>query len=487
MPKINPIQENTNLIKKARSASYWLFGSSVAIQLISWAITVFVARILSPDDYGLFGMAALLTSFLVMFNELGLGPAVIQKKDLTKEQLSSCFWVIMAINIFLYFIAFISAPLVASFFHEERLIPIIRVAAISVVIGGLYKIPYSLLTKELMFNKRSIVDFVSRLCGGVFTLLLAIFGYGVWSLVYGLIVWDLVKLILLYIFVGWYPEKFFSYQAIRSMISFGYNVTGSRLLWYFYSNSDYLIAGKFLGKTLLGYYSIAFQLASLPGEKVVSLIGQIIFPYFSKIQDDDMLLQNSLFKIVRLVAFIMFPILVGMFLVADCAIPLILSKKWIPAILPFKILCLISTLRVISPIDSHLVVAKGRPDISFTNMIICSLVMPLGFLIGSKYGLKGLGYAWLFLYPIVFLIMTKRSINVINLSLLQYFKNLTWPVIATLVMVILVSIFKHILINYDYLTQLICLSTIGALCYVSFVFLFNREVFLEVKSFLRGA
>jgi len=200
-----------------------------------------------------------------------------------------------------------------------------------------------------------------------------------------------------------------------------------------------------------------------------------------------MLLRNSLFKIAKLVAFIMFPSLVGMFLVADCAIPLILSKKWIPAILPFKILCLISTLRVVSPIDSHLVVAKRRPDISFTNMIICSLVMPLGFLIGSKYGLKGLGYAWLFLYPIVFLIMTKRSINVINLSLLQYFKNLTWPIIATLVMVILVSIFKHILINYDYLTQLICLSTIGALCYVSFVFLFNREVFLEVKSFLRGA
>ena len=146
MPKINPIQENTNLIKKARSASYWLFGSSVAIQLISWAITVFVARILSPDDYGLFGMAALITSSLVVFNELGLGPAIIQKKDLTKEQLSSCFWIIMAINLFLYFIAFISAPLVASFFREERLIAIIRVAAISVVIGGLYKIPYSLLT-----------------------------------------------------------------------------------------------------------------------------------------------------------------------------------------------------------------------------------------------------------------------------------------------------------------------------------------------------
>ena len=118
-----------------------------------------------------------------------------------------------------------------------------------------------------MFKKRSIVDFVSRLCGGVSTLLLAIFGYGVWSLVYGLIVWDLVKLILLYIFEGWHPEKFFSYQAIRSMISFGYKVTGSRMLWHFYSNSDYLIAGKFLGKTLLGYYSIAFQLASLPGKK----------------------------------------------------------------------------------------------------------------------------------------------------------------------------------------------------------------------------
>jgi len=485
MPKINPIQENTNLIKKARSATYWLFGSNIAIQLISWAITVFVARILSPDDYGLFGMAALLTSFLVMFNELGLGPAIIQKKDLTKEQLSSCFWIIMAINIFLYFIAFISAPLVASFFHEERLIPIIRVAAISVVIGGLYKIPFSLLTKELMFNKRSIVDFVSRLCGGVSTLLLAIFGYGVWSLVYGLIVWDLVKLILLYIFVGWYPEKFFSYQTIRSMISFGYKATGSRILWHFYSNSDYLIAGKFLGKTLLGYYSLAFQLASLPNEKLISLIGQIIFPLFSKVQDEEKILRNYFLKAVRLTAFIVFPIFTGMYLVAELAIVLLLSEKWIPMILPFKILCLIAALRAIDAFNSRLVYATGHPGIDLSNTAICSLIMPLGFLIGSKYGLEGLSYAWLFLFPIVFLITTKRSISIIDLSLLEYFRNLVPPIIATFFMFLTVQSAKFLLSNYyNEIFQLVFYCSIGLFSYIGFISIFFKPLLLEIRNFI---
>ena len=391
----------------------------------------------------------------------------------------------MAINIFLYFIAFISAPLVASFFHEERLIPIIRVAATSVAIGGLYKIPYSLLTKELMFNKRSIVDFVSRLCGGVSTLLLAIFGYGVWSLVYGLIVWDLVKLILLYIFVGWYPEKFFSYQTIRSMISFGYKATGSGILWHLYSNSDYLIAGKFLGKTSLGYYSLAFQLASLPNEKLISLIGQVVFPLFSKIQDDEITLRKYFLKIVKLTAFIVFPIFTGMYLVAELAIVLLLSEKWIPMILPFKILCLIAALRAINAFNSRLVYATGHPGIALSNTAICSLIMPLGFLIGSKYGLEGLSYAWLFLFPIVFLITTKRSISVINLNLSEYFKNLISPIIATSFMALLVQLSKILLINSsNEIFQLIFYCFIGMLSYIGFIIIFFKDFLLDVKIFI---
>ena len=484
MPKINPIQKNTNLIKKARSATYWLFGSNIAIQLISWAITVFVARILSPDDYGLFGMAALLTSFLVLFNELGLGPAIIQKKDLSKEQLSSCFWIIVVINISLFFIAFICAPFVASFFHEKRLTSIIRVAAISIVIGGLYKIHYSLLTKELMFNKRSIVDFVSRLCGGVSTLLLAILGYGVWSLVYSLIIGDLVKLILLYIFVDWYPEKIFSHQIIKNMIRFAYNVTGSRILQYFYSNSDYLIAGKFLGKTLLGYYSLAFQLASLPNEKLLSLIGQIMFPLFSKIQDDEITLRNYFLRIVKITAFIVFPIFTGMYLIGELVIILLLSNKWIPMILPFKILCLIAALRAINTFNSRLVYATGHPHIDLSNTAICSVIMPLGFLIGSKYGLNGISYAWLILYPMVFLITTKRSINVINISLLEYFKNLTFPVIATCFMAIIVELFKTLLLSYSKFFQLTFCCLIGMLSYAIFIILFSKQFLSEIKIFI---
>jgi len=485
MPKINPIQENANLIKKARSATYWLFGSSVAIQLISWAITVFVARILSPDDYGLFGMAALLTSFLVMFNELGLGPAVIQKKDLTQEQLSSCFWVIIGLNLFLYLLAFILAPLVASFFHEPRLTPIIRVAAMNIILGGCYKLPYSLLTKELMFNKRSVVDFISKFLGSIFTFFLATLGYGVWSLVFGLLISDFTKLILAFIFTKWLPKKIFSFNSIKSMIYFGYNITAGKVLWYFYSNSDYLIAAKFLGKTLLGYYSLAFQLASLPIEKIISLIGQIIFPFFSKIQDEEEILRNYFLKAVRFTAFIVFPIFIGMFLVADSAIVLILSEKWKLTILPFKILCFIGTLRAINSFNSHLTYATGKPTVYFSNMIIFSLVMPIGFFIGSKYGLKGLSYVWLFLYPLVFLITTKRSISIINLKFLEYCKNLIPPTIATLFMGSLVSMSKIMLLNYpNTFSQLIFHCSIGIISYFAFIYFFLKKDLLEMTYFI---
>ena len=477
---------NVGLIKDVRSATFWLFGSSGAIQLISWVITVFVARILSPDDYGLFGMAALLTSFLVMFNELGLGPAIIQKKDLTQEQLSSCFWAIIGLNLFAYFLAFISAPLIASFFHEPRLTLIIRIASISAIIGGCYKLPYSLLAKELMFKKRSLADFISRFIGSIFTLFLAVSGYEVWSLVYGVLVSDFIKLILVFVLTGWFPEKIFSFQSIKKMVYFGYNVTGARLLWYFYSNSDYLIAGKLLGKTQLGYYTMAFQLASLPLEKFGSLVGQITLPFFSKLQDDEISLRNYFLKTVRFVAIITFPVFVGMYLVAEPAVVLILTPKWLPMVFPFKVLCLIGTLRAVN-FNSNIVLAKGRPDIEFTNMIIFGTVMPVGFLIGCQYGINGLAYAWLFLYPICFIISAKRCLKVINVSLLDYFRNLTIPILAALAMIIVVTISKLSLLSCNYLTQFLCLSAIGAICYISFILVFYMNAFMEIKSFIKGS
>ena len=266
---------------------------------------------------------------------------------------------------------------------------------------------------------------------------------------------------------------------------YGYKITATSVLWYFYSKSDHVVIGKFLGKISLGHYSLAFNLASLPGEKFLSLIGKVVFPLFSKIQDSEITLQRYFLKITRLVAFIAFPIFAGMYLVAALAIPLLLSEKWSPIIMPFRILCFISILGTLSSFNFKLVNAKGRPGIGFFNMVICSLVMPPGFLVGSMYSIKGVCYAWLFLYPILFLIMTKRAINVIGLTLSTYLKNLISPFTATCFMVASVYLSKILLLNYpNKMFQLTLYCSIGVIFYSAFVVVFFRGLLSEIRSLI---
>lgn len=474
------------LNKKAIRASYWLISSNFAIQLISWLITILVARILSPDDYGLMGMAFLLTYFCSLFSELGIGSAIVQKRDLTKEQLSSSFWTIVIINLALYSIAFVSAPLAAAFFDEERLIPIIRILGLNLIIGGIYNVPYNMLTKELMFARRCIADFVSRLLGAIVTLSLAFLGYGVWSLVYGSIVWHFTKMICVFPLARWVPGRQLSFRSIKGMANYGYKVTATSVLWYFYTRADHLIIGRILGKISLGYYSLAFQLASLPGEKFLALIGKVTFPLFSKLQDDEPALQNYYLRTIKLIAFIAFPTFTGMFLVAPSAVILFLSEKWSPIILPFRILCFTCMLGTLASFSSHLVNAKGRPGVGFFNMLICSIIMPIGFLIGSRYGLEGVSYSWLFLYPIVFLIITRRSIKVINLTLSAYLKNLISPFITTSLMAASVYLSQMFLPHHlNSILLLILYCFVGAAAYSVSSFIFARELLSEIKNLVR--
>jgi O-antigen/teichoic acid export membrane protein len=464
---------------------FWLTLVKVFGQVISWTITVYVIRILSPDDYGLMAMAGVYLSFIILFNEVGLSAAIIQKKDLNQEDLSNICWAVLSINLVLYALSFFSAPLVAAFYNEPRVADVIRVASIVFIIRGLGLVSNNMLTREMVFNKQSQAELIGNASGAVATLWLAMEGFGVWSLVYGSIIIEIVKNLLFFLFYPWKPGFSFSFYKVKDMIHFGSKVAVARLFWYFSSNMDLLIAGKILGKTQLGYYAIAVQFALIPLDKMVSTISQVAFPAFSKVQDNPAMLRRYYLKIVNIVAFASFPVCWGIFLVAESVVPLLLSEKWQPAVLPLQILSVVTAFRAIHIINAPLEMAVGRPGITIRNFVIITSVLALSFFIGASYGLEGLAYSWL-VFPVVFLITTSITLRLIGLSLAAYFKELRHPFLGSAFMVLAVLLGqKLVLVNHGLVAHAVGSAALGLASYLLYYVLFNREMFAEARGMLK--
>jgi O-antigen/teichoic acid export membrane protein len=235
----------------------------------------------------------------------------------------------------------------------------------------------------------------------------------------------------------------------------------------------------------LGYYSVAVQLALIPLDKMVSTIAYVAFPALSKVQDDPAMLRRYYLRIVNVVAFASFPACWGIYLVAESAVPLFLSEKWLPAILPLQILSMVTACRAIQTINAPVEMAVGRAGIALLNVAMIGSVMALSFFVGSSHGLEGLAYAWL-AFPMVFLITTSITLRLIGLSFVDYFKGLTHPFLGTVFMVLAVLLAQKAFLEGLGLAGHLAGSVFsGLVSYVLYYVLFNRDMFVEVRNFLR--
>ena len=472
--------------RRIRDGVVWLTVVRVLGQVLSWTITIYVVRILSPNDYGLMAMAGVYMSFVVLFSELGLSAAIVQRKELGREDLSNVAWAVLSLNVALYGLSYVAAPLIAAFYNEPRVVDVMRVAAIVFVVRSIGVVPSNMLTRELMFKRQSQAELMGNASGAVATLVLALEGFGVWSLVYGTITMEAVRTLFCFLSYPWKPELTFSLSRVRDMIDFGWKVAVARFIWYLYANIDLLIAGKILGKTQLGYYAIAVQLALMPLDKLMgSTVSQVGFPAFSKVQDDPATLRRYYLKIVNLLAFVSFPVCWGMFLVADSAVQLFLSEKWLPAVLPLQILSMVTAFRSIHLINAPLEMAVGRPEVTIRNFALIVLALAVSFFIGSSYGLEGLAYSWL-VFPVVFLITTSATLRLIGLSLGAYLKELRHPFVGTGFMVLAVTLSQKLVLDqHGLVAQLVGTVILGLASYVLYYSLFNRGMFAQARGILK--
>lgn len=377
-----------SLKSQAVSGVKWSGLSTGIVTTLHFITLAILARLLSPSDFGLMGMIMVVIGFARVFADMGISNAIIHRQNVTKEELSSLYWLNILAGITVFFIICASAPIIVAFYHESRLKDLVYLAALVFLITPIGQQFQILLQKELHFKQLAKIEIVCSVTNSLITIILAVGGMGVYSLVWGQLAGTSIRVVQLF-YVGckkWKPGWYFSWKGIKGYISFGLYQMGERTINYFNSNLDYLLIGSLLGATSLGYYTLAYNLIIRPSLMINPIITRVAFPVFSKVQNDLSKLKKGYLKVLELLSSANFPLMIGLAVVAPVAVPVIFGDQWFSSIILVQILTVVGLLRSTgSPVGS-LLLARGRADLGFKwNLALVVTQIP-GLYIGAKFG-----------------------------------------------------------------------------------------------------
>lgn len=478
-----------NLKKQATIGILWAGISQFSTQFFRFAVTIILARLLFPEDFGLIGLAAIFIGVVTTVNELGLSAAIIQRKEINESHLSTSFWVSVILGIALCILTIVVSPFVADFFQEKSIEPILVTLSFVFIIVSFAVVPEALLVKNLNFKKIALVEVGAEISAGSIAIILAFSGFGVWSLVWRMLLGNFIRVILLGIIYPWRPSIHFSYKSFQELFGFSINVTGSQVLNYAQANVDYLIIGKFLGALSLGYYTIAYQLITFPLKRISWVITRVTFPAFSLIQENDEKLREGYLKVIRYISLVTFPMIAGLFMVSPEFVVLVLGEKWSPAVLPLQILCIAGAVRSVATTTGSILLPKGRADIGFKWNLITLILLTIGVLMGVSYGIVGVAIAVtvivIFMYTII-QIITNRLIGLDSISYLGAIYPAT---MGSILMMAVIGLFKWISFSiYELDTILILVGSIisGGITYLITLRLVYKDIIVDIKELLKN-
>lgn len=403
----------------------WTGTMKVVAQVAGWASTLIVARILAPEDYGLLAMAGVYLGIVTIISEFGLGASIVNLRELSSEQIAQLNGLTVLLGTVSVLLSWALARPVAAFYGAPEVALLVVVLSAAFVFTALQTVPGALLQKELRFRALAMIDGVQACVSAVVMVSLALLGFGYWTLVAGGLAAGAVRTVLI-LALRRHSFALPRPPAVGKAVRFGRDVLGSRLSWYGYSNADFLIAGRVLGKDALGAYSFAWTLASLPVEKVSTLVTQVTPAFFSAVQTDPAALRRYLLTLTDGLVLITLPAAIGLALVAEDLVLTLLGPKWEAAIMPLRLLALYVSIRSVAVLFGPVLNATGEARYAMWSNLVALVILPAGFLVGSRWGVVGIAWAWIALYPIVMALLLHRVRQRIELSIRSYL-SCFWP------------------------------------------------------------
>ena len=425
-----------SLKKAALSGVKWSSLLQVGRQIIQFVTTAILARLLSPADFGLVGMATIVIGFVNLFKDLGTSSAIIQKKNVSQELIYSLFWINVAFGFLGTLVLFTSAPAIAKFYQEPRLTSILQILSLSFFISGLSILQKALLERNLDFKTLAKIDIVALFFSSSVGIILAFSGYGVWSLVLQTLTAVTITSILLWIANRWQPKFIFRWQEIKEISNYSLNLTGFNIFNYFTRNADYFLIGKFLGSQSLGYYTLAYKLMLYPLQNISRVIGKVMFPVFTKIQDDDVKFKTAYLEVIGYIAVVTFPLMIGLWASAEPFILTMFGSQWQPVIALLMILTPVGMAQSIETTIGQIYQIKDRTDLMFRWSICEGTLLIIAWVIGLRWGIVGVAISYSLMYFALIYPSFVIPFNLIDLSIFRMAAVLWRQLVSSLLMLI---------------------------------------------------
>lgn len=407
----------------------WTAAAKWASQALSWASWLIVARLLTPEDYGLVGMAAIYLGLVTLLSEFGLGTAVLAVRELEADQINQLNGLAVLLGLASLFASCIVAIPLGRFFRAPQLPLVVGVMSTTFLITSFKTVPLALLQRDLRFKALALIDVSQALVLAISMIGLAVAGFRYWTLVCGAVLGAVIStgavLSLHHRPLAWPRPK-----SLKVATALSSNVLVSRLCWYASANADFLVAGRILGKAALGFYNVGWTLASVAVDKVTALVGQVTPAFFSAVQHDAAAMRRYLLRITEGIALITFPVSIGTALVARDFVLVVLGAKWEATIAPLQILAAYAAVRSITPLLPQVLHTIRDTKFEMWTMVGAAVVMPASFYIGGQHwGTVGLATAWVLVDPLIASLLYCRVRSKIALPSTAYLRAL-WPAVS---------------------------------------------------------
>lgn len=471
-----------SLKDKTVKGIFWSSVDRFSSQGIQFVFGILIARLLLPSDYGIVAMLGIFLAVSQTFIDSGFGTALVQKINRTETDFSTVFYFNIIASIFAYIVLWFISPFIADFYDIPLLEDVTKVIALNLVISSLSGIQNTKLSIAINFKSRAQISVITSISTGCVGLWMAYNGYGVWALVVQSVLSTSLRTLLLWCYVRWMPQLVFSWKSFRELFSFGSKMLASALLDTLYNNVYTIVIGKCFSSSLLGVYSRADSLAQYPSSNITGVLQNVTFPVLSSIQNEPDMLADAYKRFLRMSAFIIFPLMVGLAAVADPLIRFMLTDKWEGAIYLLQIICFSMMWYPIHAINLNLLIVKGRSDY-FLKLEILKKIWGVSVLcITIPLGLVAMCYGRVFSSLVCLALNTYYTNKLIGYGFANQIRDLSHIIIHSLIMGGIA--WMIVLVMPSLWSKLSIAISCGMVYYIGGAYIMRFAEFNEVKSLL---
>lgn len=458
----------------------WRFAERCGAQLVTFIVSIVLARLLAPEDYGTIALVTVFTTILQVFVDSGLGTALIQKKDADDLDFSSVFYFNFFVCIVLYIGMFLAAPIIAGFYGDSSLIPIIRVISLTIVISGVKGIQQSYVSRNMLFKR----FFFATLGGTIFSAFLGIglayAGFGVWAIVAQQLSNTAIDTLILWITVKWHPKKMFSWNRLKGLLSFGWKLLVSSLLDTVYNNLRNLIIGKFYSSADLAYYNQGDKFPKIIVTNINSSIDSVLLPTLANEQEHIDRVKSMTRRAIKTSTFIMAPLMMGLAFCATSIVKIVLTDKWLPCVPYLQIFCVTYMFWPIHTANLNAINAMGRSDY-FLKLEIAKKAIGLILLLSTmRFGVMVMAYSLLISSITSQIINSWPNKKLLGYGYFEQLRDILPSVLIALFMGGCVNLVK--LLGFSDFLMILVQVPLGAFIYVGLSALFHLEAYAYLKS-----